>query len=80
MGVALAYLGLISVIGRDALRSTDFVYNDLTGHFSISLSGCAFRFHAISVKLGLAIRIPRFRKRTRQLWARLLPCVIQADR
>ena len=37
MGVTLANQGLIAVIGRDALRSSDFVYNDLTGHISISL-------------------------------------------
>ena len=37
MRVTLANPGLIAVIGRDASRSTDFVYNGLTGHFSISL-------------------------------------------
>ena len=36
MGVTLANQGLIAVIGRDALGSTVFVYNGLTGHFSIS--------------------------------------------
>ena len=36
MGVTLANQGLIALIGRDALGSTVFVYNGLTGHFSIS--------------------------------------------
>ena len=35
-GVTLANQGLIAVIGRDALRGTDFVYNGLTGHSSTS--------------------------------------------
>ena len=37
MGVTLANQGLIAVIGRDALRGTDFVYNGHNGHFPISL-------------------------------------------
>ena len=37
MWVTLANPGLLAVIGRDALPSTDFDYNGLTGHFSISL-------------------------------------------
>ena len=37
MWVTPANPGLLAVIGRDALRSTDFDYNGLTGHFSISL-------------------------------------------
>ena len=65
MGVSLANPRLIAAIRRDALRGTDFVHTGLTGHFSISLRGCAFRFGGISIELGLAIRIPRFRKRTR---------------
>ena len=65
MGVTLANPRLIAIIRRDALHGTDFVYNGLTGHFSILLGGWVFRFGGISIELGLAIRIPRFRKRTR---------------
>ena len=37
IGVSLANPRPIAAISRDALRGTVFVYNGLTGHFSISL-------------------------------------------